>query len=63
MKEFQIIGTITIPFNFEIEAESEEMARQEAIDSLRDDYHLDVNGYNHEPDEVVVELDAIEYAD
>lgn len=60
-KDFQVYGTITIQVELDITAESEEDAVSQAIEALRDDYNLDVIGYSHNPEDVELDLTAIEY--
>lgn len=60
-KDFQVYGTITIQVELDITAESEEDAVAQAIEALRDDYNLDVIGYSHIPEDVELDLTAIEY--
>jgi hypothetical protein len=60
-KEFQVYGTITIQVEFDITAESEEDAVAQAIEAMKDDYNLDVIGYSHNPEDVEIDLTAIEY--
>ena len=47
-KTFWVDATITIRVEFEVEATTEAEAEEKAKASIVDDYHLDVNGYNHE---------------
>jgi hypothetical protein len=62
--EFQVYGKITINVELDIEAATEEEAVQKATESLKNDYNLDVIGYNHNPDtDVELDLTAIEYED
>jgi hypothetical protein len=60
-KEFQVYGTITIQVEFDITADSEEDAVAQAIEAMKDDYNLDVIGYSHNPEDVEIDLTAIEY--
>jgi hypothetical protein len=60
-KEFQVYGTITIQVELDITAESEEDAVAQAIEAMKDDYNLDVIGYSHNPEDVEIDLTAIEY--
>ncbi len=60
-KEFQVYGTITIQVQFDITADSEEDAVAQAIEAMKDDYNLDVIGYSHNPEDVELDLTAIEY--
>jgi len=63
-KEFQVYGKITIDVELDIEANSEEEALQKAAESLKDDYNLNIVGYNHDPKtDVKLDLDAVEYED
>jgi len=62
-KEFQVYGTITIQVELDIEANSEEEAIEKAKEQFTDDYNIDVHGYSHNPEEVEIELTAIEYND
>jgi hypothetical protein len=60
-KEFQVYGTITIQVEFDITASSEDDAVAQAIEAMKDDYNLDVIGYSHNPEDVDIDLTAIEY--
>jgi hypothetical protein len=62
-KEFQVYGTITIQVELDIDASSEEEAIEKAKDQFTRDYNIDVRGYSHNPEEVEIELTAIEYND
>jgi hypothetical protein len=62
-KEFQVYGTITIQVELDITADSEEDAVAQAIEAMKDDYNLDVIGYSHNPEDVEIDLTAIEYDD
>ena len=62
-KEFQVYGTITIQVELDITASSEEDAIEQAKEILKDDYNLNVIGYHHVPEDVEIELTAIEYND
>lgn len=62
-KEFQVYGTITIQVELDITAESEEDAVAQAIEAMKDDYNLDVIGYSHNPEDVELDLTAIEYVE
>ena len=61
MKDYTVYGKITFDVETIITAESEEAAIAKANENLKDYYHLDVVGADHNPDEVVIELDVIEY--
>lgn len=62
--EFQVYGKITINVELDIETATEEEAIQKATKSLKDDYNLNVIGYNHNPEtDVDMDLEVIEYED
>ena len=60
-KDFQVYGTITIQVELDITASSSESAVAQAIAALKDEYNLDVIGYSHNPEDVELDLTAIEY--
>jgi hypothetical protein len=62
--EFQVYGKITVNVELDIEAATEEEAIQKATESLKDDYNLNIIGYNHDPKtDVELDLTAVEYED
>lgn len=60
---YYVEGKIIINVCSEYEANSEEEALEMAKEDFKDDYNLDVLGYNHLPEEVKFELIAGEYDD
>lgn len=61
MKEFSVLGKISFDVNFDIEAETEEEAMKKAKEYLKDMYHLDTIGAYHDPKDVEIDIDCIEY--
>jgi hypothetical protein len=63
-KDFWVEGTITIKVSLEVKAKTEKEALKKAEEGLRDDYNLDVFGYNHDPrTDIKLDLEAGEYDD
>ena len=63
MKEYSVNGTITFEVDLDIKANSEEEAIELAKEQLLDFYSLNCHGADHDPNEVKLDLDAIEYED
>lgn len=60
---YYVEGKIIIKVSAEYLANSEEEALEMAKEDFKDDYNLDVHGYNHSPEEVEFKLIAGEYDD
>lgn len=61
--DFCVSGKVTFDIEFDIKANSEEEAIEQAKKAIIDYYHLNVNGAMHDPDYVKVDIDATEYED
>ena len=63
MKDFNVYGYITLKVDLDVTASSEFNALAKAAEKLKEDYHLDVIGYSHDPDIIDWDLSAVEYED
>lgn len=53
MNDFNIFGEIRIKIDFDVKAESSEEAIKQATETLKDYYHLRVQGAYHNPEDGV----------
>jgi hypothetical protein len=60
MSTYNISGSITIYLDFDIESDSEEQAFNDAVNELKDFYHLDSKGIKILPTHHSISIDAIE---